>query len=81
MTVLATALTAARWMAYVGFACGVIYSVGGLILDLTTIGLNRGTALAFLALIGMPVLFAAFGFLVGALFAMARGATRSATRH
>ena len=39
--------------AAVGLACGVLYSVGGFFVDLFTIGLNRGTLLAFGALIGM----------------------------
>jgi hypothetical protein len=56
-------------MAVVGMIAGIIYSVGGMIYDLLTVGLNLGTALAFLALVGMPVLFAAGGFLVGAVAA------------
>ncbi len=54
-------------MAVLGFACGVVYSVGGLIVDAFTTGLNRGTALAFGALVGMPILFGAAGFTAGAL--------------
>ncbi len=62
-------------MAYLGLACGVLYSVGGLIVDVLTIGLNWGTAMAFMALVGMPVVFGAVGFLGGALIAVvARGA-------
>jgi len=38
---------------------------GGAIYDALTIGLNLGTALAFFALIGMPISYAAFGFLLG----------------
>lgn len=60
-----TARTLARAMAYVGLACGVLYSVGGCVYDLVTVGLNGGTALAFLALVGMPALFGAAGFGVG----------------
>lgn len=52
-------------LAYVGLLAGILYSFGGLIYDLLTIGLNLGTALAFLALIGMPVIFAVFGFILG----------------
>lgn len=51
--------------ACLGLGAGILYSFGGLIYDLLTIGLNRGTALAFLALIGMPVGFAAGGFVLG----------------
>jgi len=52
-------------LALLGLLAGIIYSFGGLIYDLLTIGLNWGTALAFLALIGMPVIFAIFGFVAG----------------
>ena len=48
-----------------GLVLGVAYSVGGCALDLATVGLNAGTALAFLALVGMPALGAAAGALVG----------------
>jgi hypothetical protein len=61
-------------MACLGLLCGVLYSVGGLVVDILTIGLNRGTAMAFGALVGMPIIFAALGFLMGALIALlARG--------
>lgn len=70
MTVVPTAKRAARWMAWLGLACGVLYSVGGLIIDLRTIGLNWGTAMAFMAIVGMPVLFGAVGFLAGALIGL-----------
>ena len=70
MKILRTAGTVARWMAYLGLACGVLYSFGGLIADLLTIGLNWGTALAFGALVGMPILFGTFGFILGALIAV-----------
>ncbi|MFG1691509.1 hypothetical protein ACGF5M_05085 [Gemmatimonadota bacterium] len=74
MRILPTAMRGAKWMAYLGLACGVLYSVGGLVVDLLTIGLNWGTAMAFGALVGMPVIFGAFGFLCGALIALvARG--------
>ncbi len=65
-----TAKLVARWMAYLGMAAGVLYSVGGFFVDLLTIGLNWGTAMAFGALVGMPVIFGVFGFLVGALVAL-----------
>ena len=74
MKIIPTAMKLARWMAYLGLACGVLYSVGGLVVDMLTIGLNWGTAMAFMALVGMPVIFGAFGFLGGALIALsARG--------
>jgi len=46
-----------RVMAYAGLACGVVYLLGGFVIDFRTTGLNGGTALAFLALVGIPVLF------------------------
>ena len=52
-------------MAVAGLIAGILYSFGGAIYDVLTIGLNLGSALAFLALIGMPIIFATFGFIVG----------------
>ena len=59
--------------ATLGLACGILYSFGGLALDAagtlcwqgagSTLGL--GTVLAFMALVGMPALFAAIGFTLG----------------
>ncbi len=64
--VLALAKFQAILFAFVGLAAGVIYSFGGLIFDLVTTGsLNLGTALAFLALIGMPLIFAVAGAVLG----------------
>jgi hypothetical protein len=80
MPALPTATRLARWLAYVGLACGVLYSVGGLIVDLMTIGLNWGTAMAFGALVGMPILFAALGFVCGALVDLVRAALDRSTR-
>lgn len=75
LKILPTATMLARWMAYLGLVCGVLYSVGGLVVDVLTIGLNWDTAMAFMALVGMPIVFGTFGFLSGALFALiARGA-------
>ncbi|KAA3619555.1 MAG: hypothetical protein DWQ05_02195 [Calditrichaeota bacterium] len=62
-------------MAVAGLIAGTVYSFGGLIYDLATIGLNGGTALAFLALIGMPVLFATAGFFAGAIGAVLYNST------
>ena len=56
---------------YVGLLCGIFYSFGGFIYDLAITGsLNLGTALAFFALIGMPLIFASFGFIVGLILAV-----------
>ena len=69
-------------MASVGLVAGVLYSFGGAAIDLlvtiewvtsaTTPGLSWGTALAFLALIGMPVFFAVFGLASGVVAASLR---------
>ena len=60
-----------------GLLCGIIYSVGGLLIDAGvslgwlsganwgTPGLSYGTVLAFGALIGMPVIFGVIGFACG----------------
>ncbi|MEO1286236.1 MAG: hypothetical protein AAFV93_00605 [Chloroflexota bacterium] len=56
-------------MGFIGFCAGVIYAVGGFFYDLLTTGsLNWGTALAFLALIGMPLIFACVGYIIGMMF-------------
>ena len=59
----------------VGILAGIIYSFGGLFIDVLvsmnlistteTPGLSYGTILAFGALIGMPVIFAGIGFSLG----------------
>jgi hypothetical protein len=54
-------------MTFVGLIAGILYSFGGAIYEAVTGTLNSGTALAFLALIGMPVIFGAFGFITGAI--------------
>jgi hypothetical protein len=51
-----------------GLAGGLIYSIGGMVHDIaTTQSVNQGTALAFLAVVGMPALFAAAGFIAGVI--------------
>jgi hypothetical protein len=57
-------------LATVGLMAGAVYSFGGFFYDLTSGGLNRGTALAFMALVGMPLAFAAFGLAAGAVGAV-----------
>ena len=69
MPILLFALRCARWGAAFGLACGTLYSVGGLVVDLLTIGLNAGTAMAFGALVGMPAIFGAAGFVAGSVVA------------
>ena len=67
-------------VAQVGVIAGILYSFGGLIIDLLvsigwvssaeTPGLSIGTVLAFGALIGMLIIFGAFGFIAGLLESM-----------
>lgn len=62
-------------MALVGLLVGILYSLGGLLIDALvslnfiisneTPGLSYGTILAFGALIGMPIIFAIVGFITG----------------
>ncbi|MDH3197720.1 MAG: hypothetical protein OEO21_05715 [Candidatus Krumholzibacteria bacterium] len=66
--VLSSAKLQAILMAYVGLIAGILYSFGGAIYDVVTTGsVNWGTALAFFALIGMPIVFATFGFMTGVI--------------
>lgn len=63
-----------------GLIAGILYSFGGLIIDALVSfgwitsqeisGLSYGTLLAFGALAGMPLIFAAFGFIVGLIEAL-----------
>jgi hypothetical protein len=71
----------AKLQAYVlgiiGLVCGILYSFVGLAIDIlvsskmlsaeamSTPGLSYGTVLAFGALIGMPLIFAVGGFILG----------------
>lgn len=81
--VLSLAAWQAALMAAVGLIAGVFYSFGGAAIDIlvtagvitstSTPGVSWGTALAFLALIGMPVYFAVFGFAAGAIGALLYG--------
>ena len=75
ITVFSFAKLQAFMMAIVGLIAGILYSFGGAAIDVLvsigwitsaeTPGVSYGTALAFLALIGMPIIFATFGFMVG----------------
>lgn len=50
----------------VGLLLGILYSVGGFFYDLLIEGsVNQGTALAFLALLGMPLIGICLGFFLG----------------
>lgn len=53
-----------------GLIAGILYSFGGFFYELFTNSLNSGTALAFLALAGMPAIFGAAGFVLGLLEAV-----------
>lgn len=54
-----------------GLITGILYSFGGVFYDIIATGsVNTGTALAFFALIGMPVIFLAFGFFLGLIEAI-----------
>lgn len=68
--ILFTAKLAATSMGALGLLAGIFYSFGGFFFELYSGSLNEGTALAFLALVGMPMLFAASGFCAGAVLAM-----------
>jgi len=57
-------------MSVAGFICGILYSFGGFFYELFSNNLNLGTALAFLALIGMPLIFSAAGFVAGGVGAI-----------
>lgn len=72
-------------MVIIGLIAGILYSFGGAIYDAlvtlnwlhpassgawSTTGLGAGTALAFLALIGMPILFGVCGLIGGAVGAL-----------
>ena len=68
--VLTTATLLGILMGFTGLICGILYAFGGFVFELLTGTLNAGTVLAFGALIGMPVTFAVFGFMAGALGAV-----------
>ena len=69
--ILSAAIVLGTWGALVGLVAGILYSVGGLLYELVVgIPLNTGTALAFGALIGMPIIFAIPGLFVGAVGAL-----------
>ena len=70
VSVLWTATLTAGLGAVLGFVAGALYSGIGFFVDLFGRGLNYGTVLAFGALIGMPVIFAAFGFVTGGIGAL-----------
>lgn len=78
--VLSSAKLLSGIMALAGLFTGILYSFGGAIIDIlvssgwissgSTPGVGYGTALAFLALIVMPILFAISGLLTGTVGAL-----------
>ena len=81
--VFSVAARQAALMAIIGLVAGFLYSFGGAAVDVlvttgvitstSTPGLSYGTALAFMALIGMPFFFAVFGFATGSIGAFLYG--------
>jgi len=73
--ILSFAIFQAVMASLLGLLAGILYSFGGLAIDTlvsigwisspSTPGLSFGTVLAFGALIGIPIIFAAFGFVLG----------------
>lgn len=57
-------------MTVAGLIAGILYAFGGALYELFTGSLNTGTVLAFGALIGMPIIFGAAGFVAGAVAAV-----------
>ena len=55
----------AMLLSLIGLIAGIAYAFGGAIYDLMNSGFNTGSALAFLALIGMPIIFLIIGFMFG----------------
>jgi len=70
LKILSFAIFQALLVSFLGLLAGILYSFGGIIVDLLTIGLNWGTVMAFGALVGMPIVFAAIGFVAGVLEAV-----------
>ena len=66
-----TAVVFARRSAFLGLILGLIYSIGGAISDFLMDGeFNNGTYLAFMAIVGMPFMFAVLCYLLGFVFAL-----------
>ncbi len=55
--------------AFIGFIAGILYAGVGLAIDASTGNLGGGTALAFLAIPGMPFFFLPVGVIGGILWA------------
>lgn len=55
----------AAYLAIIGAIFGLVYAFGGLAYDLGQGGVSAGTAMAFLAVLGMPLFGGLAGFAVG----------------
>jgi hypothetical protein len=55
----------AAYCAIIGGILGLVYAVGGLVYDLGQGGVSAGTAMAFLAVLGMPLFGGLAGLFVG----------------
>lgn len=67
-----TAQYLARIGVFTGIFLGLCYAFIGLVADLLTIGVNAGTWMAFGAILGMPILGALGGWLVGIIWGQLR---------
>ena len=61
-----TARQLAKSFGALGLTAGILYAVLGAVYDAITNSLSYGTLLAFFAIIGMPLIFATVGLIVGA---------------
>lgn len=77
MTMPAPASFLGKFGAQIGLTLGVFYALIGFFYDLKTTGLNAGTAMAFGAILGMPIMFGAAGFILGLIVALASAPFRS----
>lgn len=53
-----------KFFLLIGVVMATMYSFGGLYIDITTVGINDGTYLAFLSFIGMPLITLCIGLVV-----------------
>lgn len=54
----------------IGVVAGLVYAIGGAIYDLINGQLGFGTVLAFMAIVGMPLLFGGIAFVLGVVIAV-----------
>jgi hypothetical protein len=71
LSILDFAMFQGKLASLLGLLAGILYSFGGLLHDIfVSGGVNTGTALAFLALVGMPFIAATAGFILGTVEAI-----------